>query len=66
MFKKTARILSECIDDIKLGKCSVENCISKYPYMQSSLRPLLEVAFRIQTLQDIEPSSDYKNRARHQ
>ena len=64
MLRKTAYLLAECIDNIKAGRCSVESCMSKYPYIKNSLGPLLEVVSMVRTLRDIEPSSEYRERVR--
>ena len=66
MLNKFEDILAQCIDDIKAGRCSVEDCLTKYPSMRKQLEPLLGVAIEIQEPPDVKPSPAFKVRARVQ
>jgi len=66
MPKKFGEILAQCIDDIKAGRCSIEECLKRYPSLRSRLEPLLTLALEIQPPPDVEPSTGFKIRARVQ
>ncbi len=57
-------ILAECIDDIKAGKASIEDCLGRYPSVRGQLEPLLRVALEIREPQDVKPSHSFKMKAR--
>lgn len=57
-------ILAECIDDVKAGKASIEDCLGKYPSMRGQLEPLLRVALEIREAPDVTPSPAFKMEAR--
>ena len=62
--KKVAETLTQCMDDIKAGKSSLEDCLNRYPDMRQELEPLLRVALSIKGPADIHPSDVFKIRAR--
>jgi hypothetical protein len=62
--KKVEEILIQCIDDIKAGRASLEDCLDRYPDMRQELEPLLKVALSIKEPADIRPSDAFKVRAR--
>ena len=64
--KKIEEILAQCIEDVKAGRCSLEDCLSKYPSMRKELEPLLQLALSIQEPPDVKPSAAFKMRARVQ
>jgi len=66
VLKKFEDVLAQCIDDIKAGRCSVKDCLTKYPSMRKQLEPLLRVAIEIQEPPDVKPSPTFKVRARVQ
>ena len=57
-------ILAECIDDIKAGRVSIEDCLGRYPSVRGQLEPLLRVALEIREPQDVKPSPSFKMKAR--
>ncbi|MFW6125618.1 MAG: DUF5667 domain-containing protein [Chloroflexota bacterium] len=57
-------ILAQCIDDVKAGRCGIEDCLAKYPSMRSQLEPLLRIASGIQPPLDAKPSPEFRVRAR--
>ena len=57
-------ILAECIDDIKAGKASVEDCLGRYPSIRGQLEPLLRIALEIRKPPDVKPSPSFKMKAR--
>lgn len=61
---KKEDILASCIDEIKAGKATVEDCLAKYPGFGDELRPLLELAtgFKEPT---VTPSLEYKQSLRN-
>jgi len=58
--RKFEDILSQCIDDIKAGKASVEDCLNNYPSMRGRLEPLLRIALEIREPAYIKPSPSFK------
>jgi len=62
--KKFEDILVQCIEDIKAGRASIEDCLDKYPSMREQLEPLLRVAFEIREPPDVKPSPSFKVKAR--
>jgi len=66
MLKKFEDILAQCIEDIKAGRCSLEDCLAKYPSISKQLEPLLRIALEIREPPDVKPSPAFKVRARVQ
>ena len=62
--KKFEDILVQCIEDIKAGRASIEDCLSRYPSMREQLEPLLRIALEIREPPDIKPSPSFKVKAR--
>lgn len=61
---KKEDILANCIDEILAGKCTLEDCLAKYPHLSDELRPLLNIAASIQP-ETVTPSSEFMQRARN-
>jgi hypothetical protein len=57
-------ILIQCIEDIKTGRSSIEDCLDRYPSMREQLEPLLRIVLEIREPPDIKPSSAFKVKAR--
>jgi len=66
MQKKFEDILAECIDDIRAGEASIEDCLARYPSLRERLEPLLELAFQIREAPDVKPSPAFKVKTRVQ
>ncbi|MFO7773105.1 MAG: DUF5667 domain-containing protein [Dehalococcoidia bacterium] len=64
--KKFEDILAQCIDNIKAGRCSIEDCLNRYPSLRKQLEPLLRVALEIREPPDVKPSGSFKVKARVQ
>jgi hypothetical protein len=62
--RKSEDILAECIDDIRAGKASVEDCLNRYPSTREQLEPLLRIALEIRELPDVKPSPSFKMKVR--
>ena len=45
--KKFEDILFECIEDIKAGRSSIEDCLDRYPSVREQLEPLLRINLEI-------------------
>ena len=45
--KKFEDILVQCIEDIKAGRASIEDCLDKYPSIREQLEPLLRINLEI-------------------
>jgi hypothetical protein len=64
--KKFEDILAQCIEDIKAGRASIEDCLDRYPSLREQLEPLLRIALEIREPPDIKPSPASKLKARVQ
>jgi hypothetical protein len=62
--KKFEDILVQCIEDIKAGRSSIEECLDRYSSMREQLEPLLKIALEIREPPDIKPSPSFKVKAR--
>lgn len=62
--KKFEDILVQCIEDIKAGRRSIEDCLDRYPSVRGQLEPLLKIALAISEPRDVKPSPAFKLRAR--
>ncbi len=66
MLKKFEDILTQCIEDVKAGRSSIDDCLARYPSVSKQLEPLLRIALEIQGPPDVKPSASFKSRARVQ
>ncbi len=57
-------ILIQCIDDIRAGRTSLEECLERYSDIRRELEPLLKIALSIEESPNIRPSDAFKVRAR--
>jgi hypothetical protein len=57
-------ILAECIDDVKAGKASIEDCLGKYASVRGQLEPLLRIALEIREAPDVKPTPAFRMKAR--
>jgi hypothetical protein len=64
MLKRVEDILAQCIEDIKAGRASIEDCLDRYPSLREQLEPLLRIALGIRQTPDVKPSPAFKLRAR--
>ena len=62
--KKIEDILASCIEDIRLGRSTLEGCLDRYPSAREQLEPLLRIAIRIQDLPPVKPTESFKSRAK--
>jgi hypothetical protein len=62
--KKIENILADCIEDIKVGRTTEEECLARYSAVRSQLEPLLKLALSIKGTPSFEPSAEFKIRAR--
>jgi hypothetical protein len=60
---KKEEILANCIEEIRSGKSTVEDCTKRYPHLNKELQSLLEVALFLKP-DEITPSSQFKERAK--
>ena len=60
---KKEQILANCIEEIRSGKSTIEDCARRFPQLENELRSLLEIAVSLQP-DDIKPSAQFKERAR--
>ncbi|GEM_PF-1006386 len=57
-------ILVECLEDIKAGRSSLEECLDRHPLLRERLEPLLRIALDIREPPDLKPSPHFKTKAR--
>jgi hypothetical protein len=62
--EKFEDILVQCIDDIKAGRSSIEDCMDRYPSMREQLEPLLRIALEIREPPDVKPSPSFRVKAK--
>jgi len=62
--KKFEDILVQCIENIKAGRSSIEDCLDRYPSVSEQLEPLLRIALEIREPPDVKPSPSFKVKAR--
>jgi hypothetical protein len=56
-------ILARCLDEIRSGRSTLEECVARHPECGDELRSLLEMALSIKADQ-VTPSFEFKQRAR--
>ena len=62
--KKFEEILFQCVEDIKAGRSSIEDCLNRHPSAREQLEPLIRIALQIQELPDVTPSHSFKIKTR--
>jgi hypothetical protein len=62
--KKIEDILASCIEDIRLGRSTLESCLDQYPSVREELEPLIRIALRIQEPPPVNPTESFESRAR--
>jgi len=60
---KKEEILANCIEEIRNGKSTIEECVSRYPELGEELRSLLEIATTLKP-DEVTPSLEFKQRAK--
>jgi hypothetical protein len=60
--KKEER-LATCIEEIRGGKSTIEDCVKRYPQLENELRSLLEIAASLKP-DEVTPSPQFKERAK--
>lgn len=58
--------LVQCVEDIKAGRSSIEECLDRCPSLREQLEPLLRIALEIPGTPDVSPSLAFKVKARVQ
>ena len=56
---KKEEILANCIDEIRSGKSTIEDCVNRYPNFGKELRSLLEIVVSLKSVEVI-PSPEFK------
>lgn len=59
-------ILNKCLERLLVKGESLEQCLQSYPEYSQRLRPLLETALSVNQLSVIQPTPEFRDRARHQ
>ena len=59
-------ILDECLERLLVKGETLEQCLANHPEQAVELRPLLETALAAKQASAIEPSPEFKARARYQ
>jgi Domain of unknown function (DUF5667) len=60
---KKEKILAICIEEIRRGKSTVEDCVKRYPSLEKELRALLKIAAALKP-DEVSPSPEFKTRAK--
>jgi hypothetical protein len=60
---KKEEILAICIEEIRSGKSTVEDCIARYPEFGKELQSLLKIASSLK-MEIVKPSVEFKQRAK--
>ena len=60
---KKEEILANCIEEIRSGKSTIEDCLKRYPHLGNELRSLLEIAASLKP-DEVSPSPEFKERAK--
>jgi Domain of unknown function (DUF5667) len=58
---KKEEILAKCIEEVRNGKSTVDECIQRYPALGKELRAMLEIAASIKP-DEVSPSPEFKAR----
>jgi hypothetical protein len=61
---KKEDILASCIDEVRSGRCTVEECLARHPDLRHELQPLLEIAARMPS-PGATPSPEFVQRTRN-
>lgn len=62
--KRFEDILAQCIEDVKAGRSSIDDCLDRHSLIRERLEPLLRIALEIRAVPDVRPSAGFKVRAR--
>jgi hypothetical protein len=60
---KKEEILAICIEEIRSGKSTIEDCVARYPELGKELRSFLEITSSLKP-DEVTPSLEFKQRAR--
>jgi len=63
--KRIDEIFAECLEQVFNG-ASIEQCVAKYPEQAEELRKLLETAVAARKVAAVEPTPEFRERARYQ
>ncbi len=61
---KIEAILDQCLEDIQLGRCTIAECLARYPEHAKELEPLLQAAVALNQAPDAQPSPQFKQALR--
>ncbi|MFC1972206.1 DUF5667 domain-containing protein [Chloroflexota bacterium] len=59
-------ILNDCLERIVNQRQTIEQCLERYPEQSDELQPLLQTISHAMVASSIEPSSEFKEKARHE
>jgi len=59
-------ILDECLERLLSGVCTVDQCLERYPEHAPELEPLLRTAVATREALSVEPTAEFRARARYQ
>jgi hypothetical protein len=59
-------VLDRSLEDIRYGHMTVEDCLKHYPRFAAQLRPLLLTALKLESVNNVRPSREFKARLREQ
>ncbi len=59
-------ILNECLEKLLLKGETIEQCLRSFPEHADELEPLLQTTLAIKGASDIQPSPEFRDKARYQ
>ena len=66
MSKELDNILDECLERLLVKGETIEQCLQSYPEQAATLKPLLQMALTTRKAVAIQPSAEFKAKARYQ
>jgi len=64
--KEFDNVLNECLERLLVKGETIEQCLQSYPEQAANLKPLLQTALVTRKAVAIQPSAEFKARARYQ
>lgn len=56
--------LEECLEQLRTGEATVEQCLQRYPELQTQLSPMLMAAAQVQELGEFKPRPEFRMQTR--
>ncbi|MCW5877648.1 MAG: hypothetical protein KIS80_02120 [Anaerolineales bacterium] len=56
--------LEQCLEQLRTGEATVEQCLQRHPELQEQLRPMLAAAAQVQELSEFKPRPEFRMQTR--